>query len=257
MSKVEDNKNQIKIRLNKPRNEIRIVVVTPTCNRVKFLQQAHRYFRNQNYPYPENLFWCILDDSKQKPNTLFHASLSSSPNICYVHCKEKLLIGRKRNILNNMAVRLDADIVCAMDDDDWYGPNYVAEMVELLMTSDFPLAGGSAVYFYVVGEDRIIHFNRPFGSYHSCNGLMAYKAELLKYTSYDDEKATGEEMGFTKGFKIPLKQHPVTKRVFLGLVHPANTVSKDFIVKNEKYKTDLTLEDFSIDESTKAFLRAL
>ncbi|MEH6630509.1 MAG: glycosyltransferase [Halopseudomonas aestusnigri] len=243
--------------MNKPLNEVRVVVVTPTYNRLNFLQQANRYFRDQDYPHPENLFWCVLDDSEQKPSTLFHVSLNSASNIIYKHHSEKLVIGRKRNMLNDMALSLGADIVCAMDDDDWYGPSYVREMVELLMGSDFPLAGGSAIHYYIAGEDRIIFFNRPFGPFHSCNNLLAYKTGLLKYTSYDDGKATGEEMAFTKRFKIPLIQHPMTKRIFLGLIHPKNVVSKDFISENVKFKTDLMLEDFSMDQKTKNFLRAI
>ncbi len=137
------------------------------------------------------------------------------------------------------------------------GPSYVREMVELLMGSDYPLAGGSAIHYYVAGQDKIIHFNRPFGPFHSCNNLFSYKADLLKYTSYDDESASGVEMAFTKKFKIPLVQHPETKRIFLGLIHSTNIVPKDFIVKNDKFKTDLMLEDFSIDETARAFLRAV
>ncbi|WP_419901369.1 glycosyltransferase family 2 protein [Kiloniella sp.] len=250
-------RKQLKIKLNKPLSELRVVVVTPTYGRLNFLQQAYRYFRGQDYPYPENLSWCVLDDSDQKPNSLWHISLMASPNVYYKHHHEKLLIGRKRNMLNEMALELGADIICAMDDDDWYSPSYVREMVELLMTSDFPLAGGSAVHFYVAGEDRIIHFNRPFGPYHSCNGLLAYKADLLRHTAYDNEKASGEEMAFTKRFKIPLKQHPMTKRVFLGLIHPRNTVSKGFISENGKFNTDLRLEDFPMDVKSKEFLRSI
>ncbi|MCZ4280602.1 glycosyltransferase family A protein [Kiloniella laminariae] len=233
------------------------MVVTPTCDRMKFLQQTYRYFRAQDYPYPENLFWCVLDDSKQRPSTLFHASLMASPQIQYKHHPGKLRIGRKRNLLNNMALEIGADIICAMDDDDWYGESYVREMVDLLMNSDFPMAGGSAIHYYVAGEDRILFFNRPFGPYHSCNNLLGYKTDLLKHTSYDDAKATGEEMAFTRHFKIPLVQHPMTKRVFLGLIHSANIVPKNFISQNSKFITDLRLEDFAMDNETKVFLRSI
>lgn len=249
--------HQLRIKLTKPMRDIRVVVVTPTYSRMSFLQQAYRYFCNQDYPYPKNLFWCVLDDSEQKPSTLFHTSLQALPNVQYKHHAGKLLIGRKRNMLNEMALSLGADIICAMDDDDWYSPSYVSEMVDLLMGSDFPLAGGSAIYYYVAGEDRIIHFNRPFGAFHSCNNLFSYKAGLLQHTSYDDAKATGEEMAFTRRFKIPLVQHPMTRRIFLGLIHPTNIVSKDFISKNSKFATGLALEDFQMDEQTIGFLRSI
>ena len=250
-------RHHLKIKIDKPLSDIRVVVVTPTYSRMNFLQQTYRYFLGQDYPYPNNLFWCVLDDSPKKPNSLFHASLQAPPNIYYKHHAEKLLIGRKRNMLNEMAISLGADIICAMDDDDWYGPSYVRELVELLMASPFPLAGGSAIHYYVAGQDRILHFNRPFGPYHSCNNLFSYKADLLQYTSYDNDKAKGEEMAFTKRFKIPLVQHPMTKRVFLGLIHSNNIVSKDFISENAKFITDLTLEDFPMDEKSRDFLRSI
>ena len=87
-----------------------VSVITPTCDRDRFLNNALRYFRSQDY---ENIEWLILDDSPQRTESL---NGIEDRNIFYQHVDGKISIGEKRNILIEKA---RGEIIVQFDDDDY------------------------------------------------------------------------------------------------------------------------------------------
>lgn len=105
---------------------MKISIVTPTFNRPEFLMLCYKCVISQKY---DNIEWLILDDSDKSND---HFSRLNKQNIIYHHSPLKLSIGEKRNRLVEKAT---GEIIINFDDDDYYSPDYVSEMVAALEKS--------------------------------------------------------------------------------------------------------------------------
>ncbi|OKP63814.1 hypothetical protein BTE77_35250 [Ensifer adhaerens] len=230
------------------KNNMKIAVVTPTHCRPDFLRQTLRYVRAQTVQ--AEVAWFILDDS---PNPVLE-QWAHAPNIFYVHVPEKLKLGEKRNRLNDMASAWGADLICSMDDDDWYGPDYLADMASLLAQPGVEIAGSGAIFFYHVQSGRILAppAVRPMTT---CNGVLCYRTSLLQVARYNLNSSSGEEPTFIG--RRPVGQHPRIQHVNLALAHDTNTVSKRNYFLDRTCHTELSLEEFPMEEADRQFYRNL
>ncbi|MDM0122206.1 glycosyltransferase [Variovorax arabinosiphilus] len=229
----------------------KIAVVTPTFNRPELLVQTLRYFLAQDVVDSDNLHWFVLDDSPV-PGSL--ASLQD-PRIHYRCLPSKISLGSKRNQLNAMAKAWGADFICSMDDDDWYGPQYVSSMVDLLVAKeDCLFAGSSQDYYYHVASGKVLRVGAS-GPGHSCNGVLCYRVAALEGRKYDEGRNFGEEPSFLRGAFVA--QHPDIQRVHLALAHAQNTVDKDPIYLAPACHTDLELSRFPMRTEDRLFYLSL
>ncbi len=234
-----------------PNYQIKIAILTPTYNRDSFLLQTLSYIEQQKHTAVA-IRWFVLDDS---PQISAHEDyFKSKPFVQYEWKSEKIPLGKKRNRLNQLARAWGANIICSMDDDDWYGETYIQDMSEILMSHiDHEFVGSSEDYYYDVEKDRIIRIPQltPTGS---CNGVLCYKARVLKNHQYNASATFAEESQFLN--KARVIQHPNVQKIHLALAHPNNTVSKKNFLADQ-YVTTLTLDDFPMLEADKAFFRNL
>ncbi len=96
-----------------------VSVVTPTWNRGAFLPYLLYMYRYQDYPADRREL-IILDDSPQSHQHIIDRLTNGTPeafNIRYIHHPEKLPLGKKRNMLNELA---RGEYILCMDDDDYY-----------------------------------------------------------------------------------------------------------------------------------------
>ena len=94
-----------------------VSVVTPTWNRGAFLPYLLYMYRYQDYPADRREL-IILDDSPQSHQHIIDRLTNGTPgsfNIRYIHHPEKLPLGKKRNMLNELA---RGEYILCMDDDD-------------------------------------------------------------------------------------------------------------------------------------------
>src|SRR5262245_58201449 len=91
-------------------------IITPTHKRGPFLRALATCVQAQTYA---DIEWLILDDSPDPTRVLVN---QDSSRLRYVHTKERLSVGEKRNRLVELA---SGDIVAHFDDDDYYSPNYL------------------------------------------------------------------------------------------------------------------------------------
>ena len=98
----------------------KLSLLTPTYNRQAYLPLLAEAMAAQTATDYE---WLVLDDSPE-PVQL------SGKNLTYIHMEERLSVGKKRNILAEQA---SGDILIHIDDDDYYGPNYAANMAKSLI----------------------------------------------------------------------------------------------------------------------------
>ena len=116
-----------------------VSLITPTYERAWFLQQAARWIRGQTYG---NYEWLVLDDSREPCSAL---AGGNDPRIRYRHVARRMTIGEKRN---ELVAEARGEIVAHFDDDDYYAPNYLRVMVELLQarSADFVKLSGYFLY---------------------------------------------------------------------------------------------------------------
>ena len=240
----------LRCHLDKPLSSLKVAVVTPTFNRERFLGQSFRYFRAQHHPFAA-LRWFVLDDSPTRSQHPFCSGLS---DVDYRWLDTRVPLGEKRNRLNRLAQTWGADIICSMDDDDWYGPSYAQDMAELLLQNDACFAGSGSDYYYDAWNHRIL-FVAPVRENASCNGVLCYKTFVLGERSYNSSAASGEEPAFIR--RDPVLQHPAIQRVHLALAFAHNTVTKRNYVRDPRCQTALSLDDFPMQEADREFYRGL
>lgn len=211
-----------------------VSVIVPSYNRREFLPYLIHQFNYQTYP-KELMELVIVDDSPQSNEDLIP---KDDQRIRYIHVPEKMPLGRKRNMLNDLA---KGDIIVCMDDDDFYSPERVSHAVTKLQGSKALIAGSTELHIYYPQLDKIYRFG-PYNPNHSTNGLMSYKKEYLKTHRYIDDAPKAEESHFTNKFTEPMVQLD-TFKVMCCIAHQNNTVEKTTFIPQGKL-TNIKLKDF-------------
>ena len=229
-----------------------VSVVTPTYNRRRFIPTTIKLYEAQNYP-KDRMEWIILDDGTEKVRDLFEAASKRIPNIRYIECSEKLLLGQKRNRLNDEA---RGDIIVAWDDDDYYPPERVSHVVHKFnMNPKIELAGSSEIYLYYYDIEKIYNAG-PYGPNHATNGTMAWRKSYLKTHRYDESVTHAEERSFLDNYVNPMVQLDPMK-VMLVMSHRDNTFDKIKLRDNNPMfrLTSLKLKNFIRDAAIRDFFR--
>jgi glycosyltransferase involved in cell wall biosynthesis len=231
-----------------------VSVLTPTYNRRKFIPAAIAMYKAQLYP-KDRMEWIILDDGSDKVGDLFAEAAKTIPNIRYIPMDTKLLIGQKRNLLNDHA---KGDIMVAMDDDDYYPPERVSHVVtKFIQQPTVQLAGSSEMYLYFRTDGKIIQAG-PYNPNHCTNGTMAYRRAYMLTHRYDEKQTHAEEKSFLDDYKNPMIQLDPFKCI-LVMCHSDNTFDKNNLrdSNNPMLKdTTLTLKYFIKDKALREFFTA-
>ena len=191
-------------------------ICTPTFNRRPFIPIIIKCFENQTYPR-EKMEWIIVDDGTDKIEDI----VAHLPYVKYFKYEEKMTLGKKRNIINELA---KGDIIVYMDDDDYYPPERVKHAVEKLRDSKALCAGSSAMFIHFKHINKMYQFG-PYGPNHSTAATFAFKRELLEITKFDEESSVAEERKFLKDYTIPFVQLDSTKTI-LVFSHNHNSFDK-------------------------------
>jgi hypothetical protein len=180
-------------------------------------------FEHQDYP-KDRMEWIIVDDGTDKIDDL----VKHLPQVKYFPVKEKLLLGKKRNLMHD---KTKGDIIVYMDDDDYYPPDRVSHAVNTLLKNPKALcAGSSEIYIYFKHIQKMYQFG-PYREAHSTAGTFAFRRELLKLTRYEDSAALAEEKYFLKNYTIPFVQLDPMKSI-LVFSHAHNTFDKRRLLIN-------------------------
>lgn len=231
-----------------------VSVITPTYNRRKFIPSLIQCYEHQDYR-KDRMEWIILDDGQDKVKDLFDAVKHRIPNLRYISLDEKLLIGAKRNRLNQEA---KGSIIVAMDDDDYYPPCRVSACVAAF--KKFPkieLAGSSEIYMYY-SDIQTIYRLGPYNANHATNGTMAWRKSYADTHKYDETVTHSEERSFLDDYKHQMIQLDPFK-VMLVMSHSENTFDKKKMREQENpfiKKTDMKLKIFIKEKNLRDFFSA-
>ena len=225
-----------------------VSVVTPTYNRVKFMEGLVACYATQDYP-KDRMEWIMYDDGTEPAGEEFLRLTEKAkiPNVRYIYDPVKVKIGAKRNRLNKEAV---GDIVIAMDDDDYYPSDRISHVVNKFRS--FPkvdLAGCSEIFMYYKDNGQIIRLG-PYGPNHATNGTMAWRRSYGKTHTYDETVVCAEEKSFLEGYKHPMIQLDPFKTM-LVMSHSQNTFNKNMFRQQENNpivrKVQMKIKDFIKD----------
>jgi len=225
-----------------------VSLCTPTFNRRPFIPYMIKCFEHQTYP-KDRIEWIIIDDGTDPIESL----VSHIPQVKYFYYDEKMLLGKKRNLMHT---KCSGDIIIYMDDDDYYPPERISHAVETLQQNPtYLLAGSSEMHIYFDSRNAVFQCG-PYKQYHSTAATFAFKKELLKQTNYDDEQALSEEQKFTKGYTIPLIQLDTLKSI-LVFSHKHNSLNKETLLVNPQLTltkpSRYTVDDFIKEPILKQF----
>jgi glycosyltransferase involved in cell wall biosynthesis len=225
-----------------------VSICTPTFNRRPFIPFMIKCFENQTYP-KDRIEWIIIDDGTDPILDL----VLNVPQVKYTYYKEKMLLGRKRNLMHN---KCSGDIILYMDDDDYYPPERISHAVQTLQDNPtFLIAGCSEMYVYFDSKQKMYRCG-PYKEYHSTAASFAFRKELLKETKYNDENALAEERYFLKNYTIPLKQLDSLKTIIV-FSHKHNSLNKEKLLDNmemtKTVETNLQVDDYFTDPVLKQF----
>lgn len=217
-----------------------VSVIVPTYNRREFLPYLIHQFNYQTYP-KDRLELLIIDDSPTSNEDLIP---KDDKRIRYIYVSEKLPLGKKRNMLNDMA---KGDIIVCMDDDDYYSPDRVAHAVTKLQGSKNLIAGSTVLHIYYpqfegTGKPTIYQFGPYNVQTHGTNATFCYYRQYLKNHRYLDDANKAEESHFTNKFTEPMTQLDPFK-LMICLAHNNNTVEKTAFIPQGK-PTNIKIKDF-------------
>jgi len=225
-----------------------VSLCTPTFNRRPFIPYMIKCFEHQTYP-KEKMEWIIIDDGTDKIEDM----VSHIPQVKYFKYDEKMTLGKKRNLMHE---KTTGEIIVYMDDDDYYPPERVSHAVETLRKNNRALcAGSSRMYVYFKHINKMHEFG-PYGPNHSTAATFAFKRELLKTSSYNEEQSLAEEKHFLKDYTVPFVQLNPLKTI-LVFSHVHNSFDKKILLQNKNdpniRETSVTVDDFVKEPDIKQY----
>jgi glycosyltransferase involved in cell wall biosynthesis len=228
-----------------------VSVLTPTYNRRKFIPAAIAMYKAQTYP-KDRMEWIIVDDGSDKVEDLFKEASKTIPNIKYISLDTKLLIGQKRNMLNDNA---KGEIMVAMDDDDYYPPERISHAVtKFIQNPKIMLAGSSEMYLYFRVDGKICKAG-PYNPNHCTNGTMCYRRPYMLTHRYDETQTHAEEKSFLDDYKNPMIQLDPFKCI-LVMCHADNTFDKNNLRNSNNpllVETSMKINGFIRDKALRDF----
>ena len=171
----------------------KISVITPTVRPENF-GTIFQNFSQQSYPNKELLICCHG----------FHAdhteieSIAEKYNVDSYRVLEKSKDFSLADNLNTMIEMADGEVIARMDDDDWYGPNYLLDLHNSLKFSQADVVGKAASYIYFEESDMSVltmpQMEHKYSDFVRGATIMARKDTLLK-TPFPNGKR-GEDSDF-------------------------------------------------------------
>ena len=202
-----------------------ISILTPTYNRHKFLPLYLHNLKNQSYPH-DRLDVCIDDDGTEPfVDNIAGLQLDIYPiKLVYHRDKKKRSIGEKRNYLvKKMA---SSKIVCFMDDDDIYNPNYIRYSHACLRDNKVGLVGSSSMLFTYPDQEFKITGIRCLELYQIHEATMLFTKKYFLSRGGFDKISQGEGASFIQNDPKKVYNTDINN-VMICVAHGGNTVDKD------------------------------
>jgi glycosyltransferase involved in cell wall biosynthesis len=170
-----------------------VTCIMPTFNRRRFIAQAVRTIRRQDYPAIELV---VVDDGSEPVADL----LDGLPRTKYLRLDRRLTIGHKRNLACEAA---SGQIIIQWDDDDWYSPQRITRQVSEIVYGNADATGIGVnllldVRSMQVWSTRERQAADPlFGPVESlAGGTTAVRKDIWRRVNGYPDASNGEDIGF-------------------------------------------------------------
>ncbi len=167
--------------------------IMPTFNRRRFIRQAVRNIRRQDYPAVELV---VVDDGSEPIADM----LTELPRAKYIHVDQRVTIGHKRNVACEAAA---GEILIQWDDDDWYAPNRISRQVSDIVLGN---ADATGIGVNLLLDVRCLQIwstrerealDPHFGPIESlAGGTIATRRDLWRRVGGYPDASIGEDIGF-------------------------------------------------------------
>jgi glycosyltransferase involved in cell wall biosynthesis len=231
-----------------------VSVCTPTFNRRPFIPTMLDCFRHQDYPM-SRIEWIIIDDGTDKIQDLIDEA--NIPQIKYFPIEERMLIGKKRNLMHE---KCTGAIIVYMNDDDYYPPERISHAVDTLKQNPSAMCAGSSTTHIYFNHIRKIYKLGPYGHSHATAATFAFRKDILETSKYDNCAAIAGEDKFLNNYTVPFVQLDPMKTI-LVFSHNHNTFDKRKMIdkitpemNNFVRETTHRVSDFVKNDSIRNFI---
>jgi O-antigen biosynthesis protein len=157
-----------------------ISCIMPTCNRRRFLAQAMRCFARRTYRHAELI---VIDDSDRACRSV----CEGLENVRYIRQVMPMPTGAKVN-LGIEAAR--GDILQLVDDDDYYGPDFLATSVREVREAEDRVVA-RCCFLALVGRDPVL---RHSGHGWAVGGTLCFRREVWKRKPFQETKSSYDSL---------------------------------------------------------------
>jgi glycosyltransferase involved in cell wall biosynthesis len=219
-----------------------VSICTPTFNRRPFIPYIIKCIENQTYP-KKRIEWIVIDDGTDKIEDL----VSHLPYVKYSYYKEKMTLGKKRNLAH---ANSKGSIIVYMDDDDYYPPERISHAVDTLQKNPHALCAGSSLMHIYFKHIKKMYAFGPYGPNHATAATFAFRRELLTHTNYEETASLAEEKHFLKNYTIPFVQLDSFKTI-LVFSHIHNSLDKKAMLEPDRLNQFVNLSQVTVNDFIK------
>jgi glycosyltransferase involved in cell wall biosynthesis len=167
----------------------RVSLITPT-KRPDMIPRALANYQSQKYPNKE---WIIILNSAREDIPEIKQLCQKHPDISCIHVHEEKNIGA---CLNLAIQKASGEFCFKIDDDDFYGPNYVLDMMLEMRAVDADIFGKPTGFIYLEGSDKLMMRHRALESQyvfggknvpHMCGANIAGKRAILSEIMFAED----------------------------------------------------------------------
>ena len=168
------------------------VCVVGCTNRPEFVGNLISNFERQTYPAKE-LILVVNGDNFDEAQ--IEQQVARVKNASWIHMPESYSLGE---CLNEAIARSDADLISKMDDDDFYGKNYLSDMCLPFKYTNAGIVGKRAVYFWLESLQKLVLRNP--GKDHRYGKLVSGSTLVFTKKLWSELSFTRQERGTDTDF---------------------------------------------------------
>ena len=192
-----------------------VSIITPT-KRPEFISRALANYKSQTYLRKE---WIILLNSSQNTTVNIEKICQNNPDIRVLQLHEEKNIGA---CLNLGIEKASGDYWFKMDDDDFYGPNYILDMMLEMRAVDADIFGKPTGFIYLEEKDQLLlrheagdsqHIHGSQNVPHMCGATISGKMQSFPEIQFSEDLRACVDTDFLRLCKV------AGLRIYLSNIH--------------------------------------
>lgn len=221
-------------------NPGKVSIITPT-NKTIYQENIFNNFLRQNYQDKELII--VLNNNSLDLDE-WNKYGQQLENLQIYKLDESVSQGECLNYAVNHS---HGHFIAKFDDDDYYGPNYLVDLIECFSYTDAAVVGKASQFIYFKGLEKLMVFNTTMGYhyYPVWGGTQVIKRQVFERVCFENINLAEDVCFNTKCMELGIKQYVADPFNYLRF----RVQNKDFhtykIDDNEYIKSGLTITGVS------------